>query len=142
MDIDVYQKRAEMLLDTIQYYASDPNRRAAGEHLASCKFYDKKTGNRCAVGRYMNLDDYEESWEVSGWEDLARAGAIPPDVLALGTGFLEALQCLHDEDIYWLSSTLGEDVPGLNDSGIADVRDIDYTYCEGILQKSLGARRG
>jgi hypothetical protein len=43
----------EVVLETIEYYENNPERRAIDSTTSFCEYYSKETGNMCAVGRCM-----------------------------------------------------------------------------------------
>lgn len=46
----------EIINETIEYYGSDPSRRAASERGFGCFYQHSKNGNRCAVGRCIDVE--------------------------------------------------------------------------------------
>lgn len=138
MSKSIEQRRAEVLLDTIQFYGSDPaHRRAYG--MAGCDYYID--GKMCAVGRlcgenvakklknvdvYRFFGDYKQLMLANG------SAVLPTEVEELGERFLKNLQMLHDGRYCWIM-----DSKGLTLYGKTKARFIDDYFCNGYLQKSL-----
>ena len=105
----------EQLFDN--YYVKDPSKRAYGRY--ACKYYDKDTGNKCAVGMCM-LDDhtaklYNQYGGVGAIvRDLENKSSKLDDILKKeyhghDKYFWGAMQNMHDEGDYWTDKGLSED---------------------------------
>lgn len=109
----------ELLMDTVQFYADDPNRRSViiednGDHL--CMY--SHNGKHCAIGRF--LLDHPVSIEGQTAASLPEK-LFPREIYRMGLNFIEALQTLHDTSIYW-------DNNGLSDSGKVEVETMADKY--------------
>lgn len=103
-------ERREILIDTVEYYSAG-NRRCAGFYMQGRKC--------CAIGRLVKLSKKGELAALVKWAETqsdfpgdisvgaARdAKILPPDVHRLGRAFLQDLQDLHDDCVYWGKSGL------------------------------------
>ena len=103
--------KIDVLEDTIKYYSENPKRRAyksTESTKTQCAYYDKDTGNRCAVGRLLSLDLARAlSDENQVVVDIIHY--LPKEVQELGAGFLQDLQYFHDMKQFWTETGLTEE---------------------------------
>jgi len=130
----IEEKRLAILNETITYYGKNPKRRCVTSSISGGKicFYDgskntKLESDGCAVGRLLSkrmkakLDKkYTFSDKDSGVKDLFHE--LPKTIQVYGEDFLEALQQLHDSNIFWAEF-------GLTKEGKKFVKSIKNKYC-------------
>lgn len=105
----IKQQRLDFLNETIAYYSEDTSRRAI-DSLGYCIYYDRNTGNKCAIGRYINYKDYlSNDLDVGHTVDEYYVFALlPEEIKRLGKDFLKQVQILHDDSYSWLDEGLSE----------------------------------
>lgn len=136
-ELSTEERRAAVLLDTVQFYGADPARRAV--ELGVCR-YVTQDGRRCAIGRLLP-DDVAKRW-AERYQGPACTNVLVDGfehIEPLGEDFIGALQALHDNCTNW-----EEAGPGLSPNGQFTVCFIDRHHCGGLLRRSLsrGARHG
>jgi hypothetical protein len=92
--------KEEFLLDTIEYYAEDTNRR--GEVDGNCRL--RINDKRCAIGRYIADEVYAEEGEtLEGCTiiQLIDKKVLSEEIIGLDEEFLNRVQIFHDDSHYW-----------------------------------------
>jgi hypothetical protein len=86
----------------------------------SCVYFDRPTGDRCAIGALIPGEELVAYQQVQSFVDLVDDGyASIPDGVAVV--LLNDLQCAHDCDDNWTRT-------GLSAQGWRDLRRIAYDY--------------
>jgi len=109
----------EVVLETIEYYENNPEKRAIDSRTGLCVYHDRATGNMCAVGRHMKnaQQDYECSitmLEKNG-EDVQNEDIwkeMKEEYSDISIKVWEELQIFHDRPEYWNNlglSALGQE---------------------------------
>lgn len=110
--------KQQIILDTLNYYAKDPEGRRATNNLTAC-YYTTEDGRHCAFGRWMK-DKYREDstgrnrtidallnfLDVDNVDDI-----LVKEVQGHSEDFWINLQRLHDTDSFWNQN--GITAPGL-----------------------------
>lgn len=119
----IKQQRLEFLNETVSYYSADTSRRAISAN-EDCDYYQADTGNKCAIGRHINFQDYKNNNIEDGVlvTDYIVFALLPESVRRLGKYFLNTVQVLHDMDYYWEGNSL-------SDIGKQEVNKIIKSYC-------------
>ncbi len=98
MENNIKDRQLAFLEDTIKFYSEDVSRRAiTGE--GRC-MYRTADGRKCAIGRHIPDDKYTKVIETSSVGELVMI-CLPEEIQELGKSFLNSVQMLHDNDIYW-----------------------------------------
>jgi len=122
----------DILKDTRDYYAVDPDNRRSIDKDGSCQYTWGKT--HCAVGRYLKPEYQREDWSSNNdsvielCEDSAEGldidWALRDDVCGLDADFWRDLQDFHDsrhnwifKDTFFPPDTENEPPVGLSDTG-------------------------
>lgn len=119
----IKQRRLEFLEDTIKFYSEDVKRRAAidvYEGRSQC-FYRTEDGRKCAIGRWIPDDKYNNLMEGEAVCGKNVMSFLPKKISDLESAFLMAVQALHDISSYWTEE-------GLSDAGINKVGEIKELY--------------
>lgn len=132
------QRMEHVIRETVTHYESNP-RAVSG---ARCVYYKPADGAMCAVGRCMykrSLDRLKKRNILHNGisQVCAVLGVAPDDLLkskyqGLSPEFWKALQALHDDDEYWVST--GPGTNRLTPTG-EDYRDV-------LLQRFGGVATG
>lgn len=99
--------QTEFLLDTLQYYCEDTSRRC--EKDGRCKYHPSSINHSnsegCAIGRHLpeELALKCDSDGAIGVDIIFNE--LPDNLRLLGRSFLDDIQCLHDVEIYWNTSS-------------------------------------
>jgi len=105
------KKQLALLNETVAYYSEDVNRRC--KNVTKGCAYDPATVGKegisegCAVGRLLSprmKKQFDEKL-VSNGIGMSVSTAwnrLPKRIQVYGEGFLSALQCLHDADVFWI----------------------------------------
>ena len=109
--------RLEFLEDTVAYYSEDVNRRAVVNGTCC---YRTEDGRCCAIGRFIEDKDYDESFEDHRIMDIFNK--LSQELQSLDKSFLSAVQDLHDDSGCWNTEVL-------SDEGLKCVEFIKYKYC-------------
>lgn len=117
---ELKQARLDFLNETVQYYSEDVKRRAVEN--VSCR-YKTRDGKKCALGRWIPDNLYNENIEGCGVEDLISRDLLPDNIKILGAKFLMHVQRLHDFSGSW-------DKTRLTENGIDYVEEIKRQYCQ------------
>ena len=95
---ELQQKQLDFLEDTVKYYSEDISRRAVNNY--SCR-YRTNDGRKCAIGRFIPDDLYNEKIEEHSIGEIFKYEFIPDELKELGVNFLYDIQHLHDNDSNW-----------------------------------------
>ena len=95
---ELQQKQLDFLEDTVKYYSEDISRRAVKN--SSCR-YRTNDGRKCAIGRFIPDDLYNEKIEEHCIDEIFKYKCIPDELKELGVNFLRNIQHLHDFDSNW-----------------------------------------
>lgn len=97
----------QVLTEAIEYYREDPSRRAVDN---GCLYYDEKTGNKCAVGMFLQSpESVDTSVQAIDLIQKCGMGIFKEEVQHLEDwDFWAELQDLHDFDYNWYSFGLSE----------------------------------
>jgi len=125
----------EYLIDMLEYYTKDKNRRATTA-VGPCVYSPTKTSEGCAIGRHLigSLED-KKAWDCSGsistcLDSIYRRNIkdIRPEWMkTMNTAFLEMIQNLHDIEHNW------NEISGLSEEGkkelirIIQLFNLDFT---------------
>jgi hypothetical protein len=96
---ELQQKQLDFLEDTVKYYSEDTSRRAVT--ISGCYYYRTDDGRKCAIGRFIPDDLYNEKIEEHGIDEIFKYECIPNELKELGVKFLYDIQYLHDNDFNW-----------------------------------------
>jgi len=129
----------EILKDTRDYYAADPDNRRSIDKDGSCKYTWGDT--HCAVGRYMQEIFQQEDWEQNndsvnelcedsdeGWDI---DWVLREEVHGLDPDFWKDLQDFHDSRHNWIITKPSEREDGLSDRGKEYYSNIKKNITEG-----------
>lgn len=100
------KSRLDIIKETVEYYSENTSRRGFNKEEGVCVYYNKDTGCKCAVGRYLKdsyLDDLgdflgeydvmiSEGWNPTKFFDRRKVS----EEIALDEGFWNDLQRFHD----------------------------------------------
>jgi hypothetical protein len=120
----------EVVLETIEYYENNPERRAVDSRSGVCMYHDKDTDNMCAVGRCM-LDPkqgyncgvlglHKNSIEIEE-EDVFKE--MKEEYSNIAINVWQHLQSFHDLPDYW-------DENGLTQTGKEYKKILINKYCK------------
>jgi len=98
---ELQQRQLDFLEDTVKYYSEDTSRRAV-KFSGGC-FYRTDDGRKCAIGRHIPDELYNESIENKVIYSIIEFGCISDELRELGMLFLSYVQELHDSNVYWVS---------------------------------------
>jgi hypothetical protein len=111
----------QIIDETVAYYSEDTKRRAVTGQ--SCHYFQKETGNMCAVGRCANdpqkLDGSCYFKTLSA--KLSDEEIFKPEYRGHSVEFWSDLQFLHDENSHW-------DEKGLTPEGKEYVKNLKENY--------------
>ena len=105
----------EVVLETIEYYENNPERRALSD-VGVCLYYAPDTGNMCAVGRCMKdaTQDYScgilslnKGFTEIEEEDIHKE--MKEEYSNIPISVWQHLQSFHDLSDYWNENGLTED---------------------------------
>ena len=115
----------EILKDTRDYYAADPDNRRSIDKDGQCQYTWGDT--HCAVGRYLKPEYQVENWENNnesvnelcddspeGWDI---DWVLRDEVHGLDADFWRDLQDFHDSRHNWITTKPSEREDGLSDTG-------------------------
>ena len=115
----------EILKDTRDYYAADPDNRRSISEDGECMY--TWGDNHCAVGRYLKEEYQTENWENNDEsvnelcsespEDCNIDWALRDEVHGLDADFWRDLQDFHDSRHNWITTKPSEREDGLSDAG-------------------------
>ena len=118
------------LKETVEYYSQDTSRRAISHGACSYMIEDRK----CAIGRMLSEEDIARLESRGMLDDTALIDiwdiVETPRVKNLPRKFLDALQDLHDSDLYW-------DGNGITERGIERMALIETRIRAGYYVKTL-----
>lgn len=98
---------SEFLEDTVAFYSADTSRRAVDDNSISCR-YRTNDGRKCAIGRFISDENYDES--IEGCEITLLDNEYLPDWMRkLNKDFLTSMQNFHDGSIFWSKNGLSLD---------------------------------
>jgi hypothetical protein len=112
MEAHLTENHEEFLLDTLEYYSADVNRRCtdSANLFSGCKYSPFNVGKvgvseGCAIGRHMTpknqkLADGCKNANI-GYIFKTNPKLIPSKLRSLGVEFLTRVQRLHDSDENW-----------------------------------------
>ena len=119
------QQMLEILKDTRDYYAADPDNRRSIDKDGQCQYTWGDT--HCAVGRYLKPEYQVENWENNnesvnelcddspeGWDI---DWVLRDEVHGLDADFWRDLQDFHDSRHNWITTKPSEREDGLSDTG-------------------------
>ena len=102
----------ELLEDTVKFYSEDINRRAILKGTDTCA-YRGKNNTKCAVGRWIADDLYDDDFEFNGVHSLvceSRFKSIDEilveDKQGFNIDFWSKLQDFHDDSSNWGEATI------------------------------------
>jgi hypothetical protein len=98
---ELQQKQLAFFEETIKFYSQDTSRRAM-DSMGTCVYIDPRTGNKCAIGRW--LDNTTSSLSIldnHSVDMLYNANELSPKLHELGRKFLVEIQELHDIESHW-----------------------------------------
>ena len=124
----IQQQQLEFLQETVDYYSVNPDERRNVSATFSCKYTPQlPTSEGCAIGRKIPLelakqldtgvDKETKKYIGSSVAIVAVFNQLPNDLKVLGNSFLQSIQCLHDNEVYW-------DTEGLSKEGKVEVESI------------------
>lgn len=112
------------IIDKLQSYTS-ATRAMTG--LGNCVYYDEKTGNRCAIGALIPIEDAKylntmyRYQSVTELYNLRNESGFPESLRELfkdhDDEFLQRVQNIHDTDKYW-------DENGLTQKGVEAINNL------------------
>jgi hypothetical protein len=98
------ERRFAFLKETIQFYNLG-NRAVYGK--STCVYTETETSPGCAIGRFIPHDGKFDLKRIGGIEYAVWFGNVLPEwMMAMGIGFLSAVQQLHDISDYWTETGL------------------------------------
>ena len=100
--------KTQIMIKVISIYANDTTKRAVSMDTGQCLYYDQETGNRCAVGLFLDLDE-ETLKQCEGSAGVFKIKAsnqrledvLLPEVQGHTISFWHDLQRLHDCQSHW-----------------------------------------
>ena len=105
------ERMKQILKDTIDYYAEDPDNRRSIDEDGNCHYTWGNT--HCAIGRYVKEEYQRENWEENDMSinelcDNSDAGwnidwCLRDDVHGLDAHFWKNLQDFHDSHSCWIT---------------------------------------
>ena len=120
-----HKQMLEILKDTKDYYAADPENRRSIDKDGQCQYTWGET--HCAVGRYLKPEYQKENWKCNnesvnelcggsddGWDI---DWALRDEVHGLDADFWTALQDFHDTRYNWIITNPSERETGLSNTG-------------------------
>lgn len=119
----------EVVLETIEYYENNPERRAVSS-LGACFYYEKDTAKLCAVGRCMKDPTQSYSYGISelrlndrliGIADVHKE--MKEEYSDIPVTVWEDLQSFHDRLSLWTSE-------GLSEAGQQRKETLINKYCQ------------
>lgn len=124
--------KKQFLLDTLEYYSSDPNRRNTINKTLCAYHPQHPNTDGCAIGRHINDPEAKklldsDSFDLTIYaileipENSKLKVLLPKWMLKFETGFLLQTQNLHDIENCWTSS-------GLSEYGLNKVNSIIHDY--------------
>lgn len=99
----------QFLLDTVEYYSTDTNRRCVSSNNGGCKYspvnaHKEGISEGCAIGRHLSPELQLKLDNRVGGTSVAYDGIfeqLPEWMKELTQDFLRKIQSLHDSDEYW-----------------------------------------
>ena len=105
------QQMKDILKETIEFYAEDPDNRRGIDEDGNCHYTWGNT--HCAIGRYVKEEYQREDWEENDMSinelcDQSETEynidwCLREDVQGLDTNFWKNLQDFHDSHICWIT---------------------------------------
>ena len=102
--------KTDFLLDALEYYCEDPNRRSIDAGQKCCYPPAHKNTEGCAIGRHLSEGDaiYLEDCYVGTIIDIFNKmkegiieNVLPEWMSKMNVVFLQSVQNLHDKQQYW-----------------------------------------
>ena len=115
----------ELLVSTVKFYTSE--NRGYNIEKGLCEYQANPNSPGCAIGRFLPkdvskiFDEYDLPGITTILENSDLCSRIPQWLLDLNSGFLNAVQKLHDETLNW-------NITGISDQGKYKVKSICIQY--------------
>ena len=123
------QQMKDILKDTAEYYAEDPDKRRSIDKDGNCNY--TWGSNHCAIGRYLKPEYQKENWIENNMSvnELCRGAddveynidwCLREDVCGIDADFWSKLQDFHDLAGNWICKddfNLDDEPIGLSDRG-------------------------
>ena len=116
----------QTLNETISFYSDDPEKLRGVGSDGECKYFCDDSGNRCAIGRLMTVDEAKKAQregESQGVSFLYNTKILPEALMEYPSWFLSHLQVLHDSNDYWNSDGLSEEGEAARDRIINNIEE-------------------
>lgn len=121
--------REEFLIDTIEYFATDPISRRNISQEGICTYTPiKSTSQGCAIGRFMTPHNQIIADKIQDINIIMDTTLLPKEIKELGTSFLCDVQLFHDENDYF-------DEYGLTERGMNYINSLIDSYNLNIKKK-------
>lgn len=125
------RKTTEQIIDeTVEFYSNNPRAVIVSGSHTMCVYHDKKTGNKCALGRCMNSNWAErlggETFILGNMKLVVGVSldeSLKPEYRGQKLEFWDALQRFHDTGQNW-----GEQ--GLTETGKSVVARLKNEWCK------------
>jgi len=124
---------AELVDETVEYYSNNPRSFETAKMMSGnmCK-YAGPNGQRCAAARLCDesVTDFEamDSQSQPAWSDVCHMATLKPEYAHFTTDQIQALQSLHDSDLYWTRPYGVDGAGGLSSIGKQHVIRIKVDY--------------
>lgn len=92
------QRRLDFLEEMVSFYGEDTSRRSIHRN-GDCLYWDKATGNKCSIGRYIPEYKYNGEIENEPVKDACVFELLPKEIQELGKNFLTEIQRFHDDEL-------------------------------------------
>jgi hypothetical protein len=97
------------IFDTVATHLFTQDKQAKDYNSNICLYFDKKTGNKCAIGCLINPDVYSSEYEKNNVYDLIYFSEMKnyiefSNFLNRNKNLLDILQEVHDDEENWKSS--------------------------------------
>ena len=134
------QQMKDILKDTIEYYAEDPDNRRSVDENGNCKYTlhtDTGRDRHCAIGKYLKKEYQREDWVENDMsinelcdqsDDYNIDWCLRKDVQGLDTNFWKNLQDFHDSHSCWITEddyNIDDEPLGLSRIGKDNYRTIE-----------------
>ena len=132
------QQMKQILKETIDYYAKDPDNRRSVDKRGNCRY---TLGDKhCAIGRYLKEEYQREDWieNVMSVNELCESSdagwnidwCLREDVQGLDADFWSSLQGFHDSQSCWVTEECCEHVIDDESIGLSRIGKDKYRTIE------------
>ena len=136
--MDKKEQMKQILKETIDYYAKDPDNRRSVDEDGNCRY---TLGDKhCAIGRYLKEEYQREDWiendfSVNELCEQSDAGwnidwCLRDEVHGLDANFWKNLQDFHDSHACWITEVSIDHVMDDEPIGLSRIGKDNYTVIE------------